>query len=462
MASLTTSGVWCWMGHRCLGALAFTAVALTTQSASAQRYQLEVLDLPEGDWGLALTGFNNSGDIVGAGFSNEPGQTAVLWRGNRVIVLPHLTDIVPSTRHGLTYHNAWAYGINDDGVVVGQSNSIHFPQQAVMWPDERTIVPILDGDSKAADINNAGVVLGYGRVGSFGYGPLLWESGKLFPLFPTMRDVRAINNRKQVVGTGNRTAYLWDDGVFTVLPPLRPGAFAIPTDLNDDGVIVGGSPKDGSTLFYPVIWRDLEIREMPALVAGRNGAISSINNLGEATGSCEIAYDTFRPTLWRGNLATEIADLLLPLDPNEPDWRLLGGATINDVGQIAMIVAYPGQFGDNPARLDPVDTGLTLWGIEPSRPGQRNTIEIHHVTPNGRVALLWGTERGEPTPLHQCGDAMTDIVNPRLAGTATAGPDGVARLHLSVPAQTSGLFILQAVDRTTCEVSPPARALIQE
>ena len=462
MASLKSTGVWRSMGRQYLGTLATTAAVMTTQTALAQRYQLEVLDLPDGHWGVDVAGINIHGDIVGVAFQQgQSGQSAVIWREGQVIVLPYMVDVVPSIRHGITYHNAGAWGINDDGVVVGQSNSNHFPQQAVMWPDERTIVPILDGDSKAAGINNAGVVLGHGPVGNLGYGPFLWESGKLFPLFPPMDDERAINNRKQVVGADNRTAYLWDDGVFTPLPPLRPGAFAIPTDLNDDGVIVGWSPKEGS-IVYPVIWKDIEIREMPALVADRDAAIVSINNLGEATGSCEIAYRQFRSTLWRGNLATEIADLLLPLDPNEPDWRLFGGEIINDVSQIAIRVAYPGQQGNNPARLNPVDTGLTLWGIEPSRPGQRNTIEIHHVTPNGRVSLLWGTERGEPTPLRRCEGAMTDIVNPRLAGTATAGPDGVARFHMNVPAQTSGLFILQAVDRTTCEVSPPARALIQE
>jgi len=461
MTSGTRSGVGRGMSRRCLGALAIAAVALTHRASLAQRYQLEVLDLPEGHWGVGLADINIHGDIVGGGFSNEPGQTAVLWRDGRVIVLPYMTDVVPSILHGRRYHYAGTSSINDDGVIVGLSNSNHFPQQAVMWPDERTIVPIVDGDSNALGINNAGAVIGHGRVGSFGYGPFLWDSGKLFPLFPPMRDVRAINNRKQVVGADNRTAYLWDNGVFTVLPPLRPGAFSIPTDLNDSGVIVGWSPKEGS-IVYPVIWKDLEIREMPALVPDRDASISSINNLGEATGACEIAFRTFRPTLWRGNLVTEIPDLLLPLDPNGPAWRVLDGGIINDVSQIATFVAYPGQFGDNPARLNPVDTGLTLWGIEPSRPGQRNTIEVHHVTPNGRVSLLWGTERGEPTPLPRCEGAMTAIVNPRLAGTATAGPDGVARMHINIPAQTRGLFILQALDRTTCEVSPPARALIQE
>ncbi len=461
MASRTRSGVWRGMGRRCVGALAIAAVALTQRGALAQRYQLEVLDLPEGHWGVDLADINIHGDIVGTGFADVSDQPAVLWRDGRVIVLPYMVDVVPSIRHGITYHYAGAWGINDDGVVVGQSNSIHFSQQAVMWPDERTIVPILDRDSKARRINNAGVVIGNYAVAAFETHPFLWENGNWFSLYPPMTYERAINNRKQVVGEDRRTAYLWDEGVFSPLSPLRPGAIAIPRDINDNGVIVGWSPKEGS-IVYPVIWMDLKIREMPALVTDRDAFIRSINNMGEAVGSCEVAYDTFHPTLWRGNLATDISDLLLPLDPNEPDWQLRGGSVINDVSQIALIVQYPGQYGYNPARLDPVDTGLTLWGIEPSRPGQRNTIEVHHVTPNGRVSLLWGTERGEPTPLRQCEGAMTDIVNPRLAGTATAGPDGVARFHTNVPNQTRGLFILQAVDRTTCEVSPPARALIQE
>lgn len=99
--------------------------------------------------------------------------------------------------------------------------------------------------------------------------------------------------------------------------------------------------------------------------------------------------------------------------------------------------------------------------MKPSRPGRRNVIEVNHGTPGGRVSLLWGTQRGQPHPWPQCEGAEIDIVDPRIAGTAVAGPDGRAEFNLFIPADALGLHVLQAVDHLTCEVSPPAWALLK-
>jgi len=69
--------------------------------------------------------------------------------------------------------------------------------------------------------------------------------------------------------------------------------------------------------------------------------------------------------------------------------------------------------------------------------------------------------RGEPQPLQPCAGAMTDIVDPRLAATAAAGADGVATFNPFIPANVQGLYVLQAVDHRTCEVSPPSWALLK-
>ena len=57
---------------------------------------------------------------------------------------------------------------------------------------------------------------------------------------------------------------------------------------------------------------------------------------------------------------------------------------------------------------------------------------------------------------------MIDLADPHLAATAIAGPDGIAQVHFNVPANIDGqTFILQVVDHSTCEVSPPAWALFR-
>lgn len=56
---------------------------------------------------------------------------------------------------------------------------------------------------------------------------------------------------------------------------------------------------------------------------------------------------------------------------------------------------------------------------------------------------------------------MIDIADPRLATTGVAGPDGRATISVFIPAHVEGTYILQAVDHDTCEVSPPAWALLK-
>ncbi len=63
--------------------------------------------------------------------------------------------------------------------------------------------------------------------------------------------------------------------------------------------------------------------------------------------------------------------------------------------------------------------------------------------------------------MNHCNGAMIDIVDPRLAATAVAGPEGRAIFNVFIPANVLGLYVLQAVDHRTCEVSPPAWALLK-
>lgn len=49
----------------------------------------------------------------------------------------------------------------------------------------------------------------------------------------------------------------------------------------------------------------------------------------------------------------------------------------------------------------------------------------------------------------------------RGKATAVAGPDGRAIFNVFIPANVLGLYVLQAVDHRTCEVSPPAWALLK-
>lgn len=430
----------------CAAAASITLGVLSPCSLS-QRYSLTVLPLPEGHFGAQSYSINIHGDICGAAFGMERPDIPVLWRDNRVIELPLLPD--PRSEEG------WAWGMNDHGVIVGQVDGPH-PQQAVMWTDENTIVPILDRDSSAKDINNNMTVVGNYAVAFLDVHGFIWKGGDWQSLFP-MRFFGQINERGQVVGFDNQRSWRWENGRFTEPVPLSPGAQAKASGINDLGVMVGWSMKSGDTAF-PVIWTNDVPREMPTIRAGLAGGIARMNRVGEAIGQCLVNSNESRATLWRKNLATEIEDLII--GPGARPWRV-SPRDINDVGQIAATVQFVGGPGYRMARLSPVDIGLTLIGFEPSRPGRRNVIEVNHATPGGRVSILWGTTRGDPTPLEQCPGAMIDIADPRLATTGVAGPDGRATISVFIPAHVEGTYILQAVDHDTCEVSPPAWALLK-
>jgi len=434
------------------GKCLFVAAVVAACSCSvghAQRYSITALPLPEGHSGAFTWSINIHGDMCGTTFRDGLHLAPVLWRDNRVIELPFLPH--PDSDYG------WAWRMNDAGVIAGQVDG-QYAEQAVIWLDEQTIVPILDRQSSAYDVNESLVIAGEYSVGFLDVRGFIWKDGVWESLDP-IQFIGQINERNQVVGYDNHRSWLWENGQFTEPTPLHPGAQARAGAINDLGVMAGWSRKGGEEAF-PVIWTNGAPREMPLTRRRLEGGIAGINNMGEAVGSSSINFFEGSPTIWRHNLATEIDDLTPAIDPNARRWTV-AVSDINDRGQIAATIQYGDLPGFQAARLDPIDTGLTLWGIEPSRPGTRNVIQVNHATPGGRVLLLWGTERGEPTTLPQCSGAMIDIVDPRLAATAVAGPDGRALFNIFIPASVEGLYVLQSVDHETCEVSPPAWALLK-
>lgn len=441
----------------CASTVILAALALSAAPgvALAQRYSVTVLPMPEG-FVLAFPGWhsamNENGDICGTAYQYAPlEERPVVWRGNQVFELPCLLQ------EPFSHSSAFAHSINNNGVVVGQDFTGLYPQQAVMWPDEHTVIPILDRDSSATGINDNLVVVGQNTVGALDVEGFMWEGGQWWSIAP-IEFSGSVNNLDQTVGGTNFRSWLWDHGRVSELPPLNPGDQIVRgARINDLGLIPGGT-YGADERWRPVIWTNLIPRELPMPGSGLSGSIGWLNCNGEGVGGFENHRLDWVGTLWHHNLVTELTDLAIA-----PYARAMsiGPRGINDRRQIAALVQYEGQFGYTAARLEPLDTGLTVWGIEPARPGQRNVIQVNHGTPGGRVTLLWGEERGEPQPIQQCPGAMIDIVNARVAATAVAGADGVATFNLFISANVQGLYVLQAVDHRSCEVSPPSWTLLK-
>jgi probable HAF family extracellular repeat protein len=97
---------------------------------------------------------------------------------------------------------------------------------------------------------------------------------------------QGINNQGQVVGLsaladGNARAFVWTNGVMTLLPGLSPGGDNgdAGNDINDAGVIVGSAGGSGNSVSHLVIWRGGTMMDIGATDALSFQALAHINSL---------------------------------------------------------------------------------------------------------------------------------------------------------------------------------------
>jgi probable HAF family extracellular repeat protein len=106
--------------------------------------------------------------------------------------------------------------------------------------------------SGARDINDRGQVVGYACCPGYAF---LWENGVVTDLGPGWHIPSAINNRGQVVGSGEGHALLWEDGVTTDLGTLPGDVSSRARSINELGHVVGYSSTEPgytrATLWIP-------------------------------------------------------------------------------------------------------------------------------------------------------------------------------------------------------------------
>jgi probable HAF family extracellular repeat protein len=153
-----------------------------------------------------------------------------------------------------------ATDINDNGQIVGwyslamSFNHRYVREYALIWQGEslQALGSPLPGARRTQPvaINNSGQVVGWSSGADGLPHAILWGNGPTILLAPgAFSSVpTAINARGQVVGyasDGTRTrAFVWHEGVFTVLPS---DGDARATDINDRGDIIGNIGADADT-----------------------------------------------------------------------------------------------------------------------------------------------------------------------------------------------------------------------
>lgn len=270
---------------------AFVAAILVATNLPAHALaapQFSIKELGDVDSSQAIAyGINNKGDIVGESDNLLVGGNAGAAFWPRV---NHTTFIDPDLGSILSA----ASDINKDGVAVGFKYNAGTGIRAYVWGNNTATAlpslhsnPDLYANDDADEVNDSGQIVGYSTEDNGNVHAVTWiNSTTLVDLTPDPDTEAAgafgINNTGDITGNWNRQAVIWQSGSMTILPIPRPAD--IPAD---------------ATLFVD-----------GRSIADNGDVAGYISWSSEATGT-----GGYRAFLWSGGNAT----ILQPFDPNYPE-----------------------------------------------------------------------------------------------------------------------------------------------
>ncbi|MCC6319892.1 MAG: hypothetical protein IT438_00465 [Phycisphaerales bacterium] len=225
-----------------------------------------VTDLPTlgGPFGVA-SDISNSGVIVGQASLANGASHAAMWTAGPAGDATIVTDL--GALFGGTGGLSEAFAVNSSRQVVGASLDAAFQHQAFVWTSQTgmTALAALPGTvrSSARGINSGGMIIGTADIAqpAGGGGPTVRQRG--------------------VVWTGGVPTDLGDLGD----PPDLP---IIPSGINDFGVVVGASLREGSDIVRSFYWESGVMTDLNTLLAPGTPwtvqVVTDINNQGRIVG----------------------------------------------------------------------------------------------------------------------------------------------------------------------------------
>lgn len=325
----------------------------------------------------SASGINSSGVIVG----QSGDTTGFIYKNGVISALPKFDlQALP---------NSGAYGINTAGDIVGSSTSVtqrlfvggvtQGPQHAfvlrsgILMTDIGTILDTT-GKSTAFGINDFGAVVGQSNTpGGLGFDhAFLYSGGRMtdlgvLPGFQQSSAV-AINNAGQIVGSvqsgslvssnSNSHGFLYSGGVMRDIGTLSGGNFVVPFAINNAGQVVGTASDSrlrSSAFVYTTTsgMVDLSLRTTPTGIAIL-GAMSAspkeafigfsqanaINDLGVIVGVGSYAFGVTRAMRLIPFSAIPVRITAQPVSQTV----LLGASVSFSVGLVTELNGYTGVF----------------------------------------------------------------------------------------------------------------------
>lgn len=331
-------------------ALFFASRASASIPSPAPAYTFKVAGFQQGaNYGL-VTGFNNSAQTSFIKISS--GQRSYWWDGTQTI------ELLPGTSDSYSV----ALDLDDNGTVVGERIINQTRRMAVIWkqgvPQDLGTLGGLHSEAQA--INDLGVVAGWSNAANGSKRLFTWNNGFTdLGLLPhnisCCGEIEAINNVGQIIGHDPGSllgGWLHSGGHFTLLPDLNGGFDSTPRDINDAGLIVGGSwPQQ--TIQLPVTWTNGEVHSLPMPPNGVRGEARAVNEQSEVggfviSGNATSGF-TVDAVLWKDNSYYLLKDLV----PNPGDWQFQRVEDMNDRGQI-LVFAYSETMSYQRLILTPV------------------------------------------------------------------------------------------------------------
>lgn len=299
-------------------------------------------------------GINELGDVVGESASSDEPRGFV-WTSSTMHDLqslgPYPNRDIPSA----------AYGINDEGEIVGWSMTGLYPDEdyAVIHMQDEWYMENIGDDlgvyrSYTFAVNQAGIACGEAAVMEIAGQEAFYHDGSVHRMgvFTGAGSTiaTAINNASpfEIAGwgaiTGNqRRAFLWSNGSYTNLGTRLGGSHSAAFGINDEG-LVAGVVTDSSNYDHAYIFDGpsggTDLGKYSSTISA---CAIDINNNDEAVGySLTGAYNTNRALYWAANGdMTDLTDYI----GTSNGWTIFCEATaINDAGQIVGTGVKNGKF----------------------------------------------------------------------------------------------------------------------